>query len=275
MSSLPGFHLSSSSLPPTSQNAGAQAGSSGDAVVATGTMTPGQQQPTAAAAAQMRAATAAVAAAAAQPTRKNPAQRSVRKGPNIYGRVSLAALAFLFSEIVKMANEAGGGIEKIEQRLFEVGYSVGIRAVELAYIRGSGLGEQSTPLLRSTTIVEILQIIQTVLFPMLYGTRLGPIERDTSRNHYYLIDDDPVVSQFISVPADMKDLNCGAYNAGIIAGFLERAQFPASVSAHNHASKDLPSRTVYMVMFEQSVHDRCKRLESGGSWSPINSPTGQ
>ena len=40
----------------------------------------------------------------------------------------------------------------------------------------------------------------------------------------------PVTNTFVSVPADMNQLNCAAFLAGIIAGILDSARF---VSVHN------------------------------------------
>lgn len=43
---------------------------------------------------------------------------------------------------------------------------------------------------------------------------------------------DPITNTFVSVPADMGQLNCAAYIAGIIAGVLDGASFVSSTSTH-------------------------------------------
>eukprot|EP01037_Dinobryon_pediforme_P019071 gene19071-19425_t len=42
----------------------------------------------------------------------------------------------------------------------------------------------------------------------------------------------PITNSFVSVPADMGQLNCAAFIAGIIAGILDSAKFNAKVTAH-------------------------------------------
>lgn len=40
-----------------------------------------------------------------------------------------------------------------------------------------------------------------------------------------IVDNNPLLNKFISVPKEMNQLNCCAYLAGIIEGFLDSAQF--------------------------------------------------
>ena len=40
----------------------------------------------------------------------------------------------------------------------------------------------------------------------------------------------PITNTFVSVPADMGQLNCAAYLAGLIAGVLDSAKFVSSPS---------------------------------------------
>jgi hypothetical protein len=55
-------------------------------------------------------------------------------------------------------------------------------------------------------------------------------------------------------------LNCAAFVAGIIEGFLNGTQFACKVRAF--ALKDQPSTTAFEIKFEDSVITRDKMLES-------------
>ena len=52
---------------------------------------------------------------------------------------------------------------------------------------------------------------------------------------YYIIDSDPIINSFISVPKDKGSLNCAAFMAGIIEAVLVGANFSAQVSAGTRA----------------------------------------
>ncbi|PIO64429.1 transport protein particle component, Bet3, partial [Teladorsagia circumcincta] len=66
-----------------------------------------------------------------------------------------------------------------------------------------------------------------------------------------LIEKEPVVNTFISVPKDKGMLNCAAFVAGIIQAMLDASNFPCQVSAHwwNNG-------TAYVIRFEELVISR-------------------
>lgn len=72
-----------------------------------------------------------------------------------------------------------------------------------------------------------------------------------------IIDNEPLVNTFVSVPREMSQLNCAAFVAGIIEGICDGAGFPARVTAHTVAEGELwPGKTVFLVKFEREVVDR-------------------
>lgn len=89
-----------------------------------------------------------------------------------------------------------------------------------------------------------------------------------------LYDNDPMVNQYISLPKEMRGLNCAAFVAGIIEGVCDGAGFPTDgVSAHNvgeesaeaGAVKSLwPGKTVFLIKFKPEVLEREEILEKGG-----------
>lgn len=62
----------------------------------------------------------------------------------------------------------------------------------------------------------------------------------------------------------MNQLNCAAFVAGIIEGVCDGCGFQAKVSAHNQGSEMWPSKTVFLIKFEEVVMEREKMLERVG-----------
>ena len=92
-----------------------------------------------------------------------------------------------------------------------------------------------------------------------------------------IIDNEPLVNAYISVPKEMSQLNCAAFAAGIIEGVCDGAGFPARVTAHTvgdtaggsngsgsggtggtgAADGEMwPGRTVFLVKFQPEVLER-------------------
>ncbi len=72
---------------------------------------------------------------------------------------------------------------------------------------------------------------------------------------YYHIDmiheKEPVTNTFIS---NKSGMNCAAYIAGIIAGVLDGASFPATVTTHYVSMGDgQRDKTVFLVKFSRNV----------------------
>ena len=105
------------------------------------------------------------------------------------------------------------------------------------------------------------------------------------QRQYYIIEKDPLVNRFISIPKDKGTLNCAAFNAGILEGVLDTSGFvssfividvvkvylvnyelsnvdfvcffqPAKVIAQWHNDT-----TYYIIKFDEAVINRDKQLE--------------
>ncbi|GFN81469.1 trafficking protein particle complex subunit 5-like [Plakobranchus ocellatus] len=72
----------------------------------------------------------------------------------------------------------------------------------------------------------------------------------------YIIEKEPLVNKFISVPRDKGSLNCAAFTAGILEAVLNGANFPAKVTVHWHKG------TTFMIKFDESVIARDKMVDS-------------
>lgn len=88
-----------------------------------------------------------------------------------------------------------------------------------------------------------------------------------------IIDNEPLVNQYISVPKEMGGFNAAAFVAGIVEGVADGGGFPAKVSAHTvggrgsdgkEGGKEMwPGRTVFVVKFQPEVVER-EALLGGG-----------
>lgn len=93
-------------------------------------------------------------------------------------------------------------------------------------------------------------------FQNLFGKEADKLEHaNDDERIYYIIEKEPLVNKFISVPKDKGSLNCAVFVAGIVQALLHFSGFPCQVSAHHHKG------TTYMVKFEDSVIVRDKQLE--------------
>ena len=79
-----------------------------------------------------------------------------------------------------------------------------------------------------------------------------------------IIDNEPLVNQYISVPKEMGGFNAAAFVAGIVEGVADGGGFAARVSAHTVGGQASggkegemwPGRTVFVVKFQPEVIER-------------------
>jgi trafficking protein particle complex subunit 5 len=112
----------------------------------------------------------------------------------------------------------------------------------------------------------------------LFGKQADRLEKSADPakdDEYHIIDNEPLVNRYISVPREMSALNCAAYVAGIVEGVCDGAGFPAKVGAHSVGAQQQqqqqpqqeggaagaesemwPGRTVFLVKFEKEVLER-------------------
>lgn len=104
-------------------------------------------------------------------------------------------------------------------RLHELGRDVGTRVIDLYFVR-----ERNSK--RETKLINMLLFIKTTLWKSLFGKEAEKLEHanDDDRT-YYIIEKDPLVNKFISVPKDKGSLNCATFSAGIIEAVLSNCGF--------------------------------------------------
>lgn len=162
--------------------------------------------------------------------------------------VSLSAFSFLFSESVQYLHRQSKDISELERRLSLLGQRIGIRALEYVTLREGKAAR------RETRVLGILRFIHTQVWRVLFGRPADAIQvspDDSSK--YMIVDNAPIVTEFVSVPRDMSQLSCAAFVAGIIESILTSSDFPAEVSAYSMSTQEAPDRTVYLIKFEPHV----------------------
>eukprot|EP01134_Creolimax_fragrantissima_P000532 CFRG0532T1 len=178
-----------------------------------------------------------------QKPRPNILDRPLNKNKN---EVSLSTFAFLFSEIIQYCQGRVESIPELEQKLSEFGKRVGIRVLEVIYVR-----ERYQK--RETELLRILYFLQTTVWKYLFGKNADLLEREQSDEQTYMISDRNImVNTYVSIPKEMSGLNCGAFIAGITEAILEGSGFPARVTAHSVEEKG----TTLLMKFEPEVIQR-------------------
>lgn len=183
--------------------------------------------------------------------------------------LSRVSFAYLFGEMITYAQRRVTGITDLEKRLNIQGYPLGLKLLDLLLYRSptpfSSTTAAAAANLRPTRILPLLQFISTTLWKQLFGRPADALEHSAEiKDEYMIIDNDPIVNSYISVPKEMSQLNCAAYVAGIVEGVCDGCGFFAKVSAHNVGEEDglggggqmWPGKTVFLVKFNEDVMER-------------------
>lgn len=130
------------------------------------------------------------------------------------GEVSLNAFSLLFSEIVQYSAGRVLTVTELQNRLHDLGYDVGIRVIDLYFVR-----ERNSK--RETKMINILLFVKTTLWKCLFGKEADKVEHANDEEcTYYILEKEPLVNKYISVPKDKGSLNCASFTAGIIEAVL-------------------------------------------------------
>uniref|UniRef100_A0A1B6H8B6 Trafficking protein particle complex subunit 5 n=1 Tax=Homalodisca liturata TaxID=320908 RepID=A0A1B6H8B6_9HEMI len=172
--------------------------------------------------------------------------RSLSKGR---GEVSLSCFALLFSEVVQYCQKRVYTVPELQNKLSSMGQDVGIKLIDLYFVREKNCK-------RETKLLNMLLFVKTTLWKGLFGKEADKLEHaNDDERIYYIIEKEPLVNKFISVPKDKGSLNCAIFIAGIIEAVLNTCGYTAKVTAHWHKG------TTYMVQFDEAVIARDKQME--------------
>nr|CAI5864293.1 unnamed protein product [Callosobruchus analis] len=140
------------------------------------------------------------------------------------GEVSLSCFALLFSEVVQYCQNKSQTVPELQNRLHELGKTVGRKLIDLYFVR-----ERAGK--REIKLLNILCLILNNVFKALFGKEADKLEHSNDdENTYYLMEKEPLVNRFISVPRDKSSLNCAVFIAGIIEAVLTGTGFVSILS---------------------------------------------
>lgn len=176
--------------------------------------------------------------------------RPLNKGKTEFSfQVNLSSFALLFSEIVQYNQNRVYSVPELQTRLSDMGQHVGVRILELLFLREKNFK-------REIKLLNMLLFVKSNVWKTLFGKEADKLEHaNDDERTYYIIEKEPLVNKFISVPKDKGSLNCAAFVAGIIEAVLNGSNFPCKVTTHWHKG------TTFMIKFEESVIARDKSLE--------------
>ena len=161
-------------------------------------------------------------------------------------------------------------LTSVPSRLNLQGHPIGLKLLDLLLFRESR-SQQTRPL----TILSLLHFIEGTLWMHLFGRKANGLQQSSNAetpNEYMVIDNEPVVNAYISVPKEMSQLNCAAFVAGIIEGVCDGAGFATegvhaiSVAEQEGEEKGglWPGKTVFLIKFKPEVLEREEILGRGG-----------
>ncbi|CAF3863692.1 unnamed protein product [Rotaria sp. Silwood2] len=144
--------------------------------------------------------------------------------------------------MVQYSQNRVDNIHDLQNRLADFGKHVGIRVLDLFFLR---VGKDK----REVRLTPMLVFIQKVFWKYLFNREADNLEQHAQEaNVYYLIERECLVNKFISVPND---------KTGIIEGVLCSSGFTCKVLAQQG-----PRGTTYIINFDKSVMERESRLDS-------------
>lgn len=158
--------------------------------------------------------------------------------------ISLSSFAFLYSEYVQYCTNRVTTIPDLQNKLAQLGNSVGFHLVEILNYR------EKNPK-RENKLINTLLFLKGSVWKSLFGKEADKLERaDDDEKTYLIIENEPLVNRYISVPKDKSSLNCAAFMGGIVEALLNHSGFPCKVTAHWHKGSTL------LIKFEDSVMQR-------------------
>ncbi len=189
--------------------------------------------------------------------------RNLHRGKH---EISVSSMSFLFMEVIRMSLNGSESLLQMERKLNNLGYRVGLRLLELVSLRENfnnnmASSGKSNTAQRHVRVLEMLQFVKESIWPCIFGKEADNLEKSVeNENQYMIIDNDPILSRYICVPNEYEGLDCESFAAGIVEGLLDISYFRCEVTAHNAPSEGHPSRTVYLIDFDDSIIEREERL---------------
>ncbi len=112
---------------------------------------------------------------------------------------------------------------KPTSRLNVQGHPIGLKLLDLLLFR-----EPARSQTRPLTIITLLHFIKINVWQHLFGRQADRLEKSSNPDtpdEYMIIDNEPLVNAYISVPREMSQLNCAAFVAGVVEGSATARDF--------------------------------------------------
>ncbi|XP_060754875.1 trafficking protein particle complex subunit 5 isoform X1 [Neoarius graeffei] len=163
--------------------------------------------------------------------------------------VSVSVFALLFSEMVQYCQSRVYSVAELQGRLADMGQGIGVSLLDVLVMREKN-GK------RETKVLNILLFIKVNVWKALFGKEADKLEQANDDDKtYYIIEKEPLINAYISVPKENSTLNCAAFTGGIVEAVLTHSGFPAKVTVHWHKG------TTLMIKFDETVIARDKTLD--------------
>ncbi|OZC06502.1 DNA-directed DNA polymerase [Onchocerca flexuosa] len=139
--------------------------------------------------------------------------------------VNFSTFALLFAEMIRYANNRSNTVSDLQDKLLGYGKFVGSRLLDVIVLREKGYR-------RETKLLNMLMFVKGTIWKNLFNKEADKLERSNDDPcQYLLIEKEPIVNTYISVPKDKGNLNCASFIAGIIEAVLEEMRAKYNLSA--------------------------------------------
>lgn len=156
-------------------------------------------------------------------------------------KISLDSFLILFNEVVKHFYRG----HDLNTELRNFGFPIGCSLVEVFEEKKVGVE------IKNTNIKDAIQYILGTMWKKIYGKKMTKLEYDPEKSEYYMYEDDPPLTKYISRTESISPSSCCNFNAGIIEGMLKQYGHDCNVAAYSvlDDKNDHTDRVVYVVKY--------------------------
>ncbi|VDM44222.1 unnamed protein product [Toxocara canis] len=117
--------------------------------------------------------------------------------------------------MIRFANNRSNSVTDLQDKLADYGKFVGSRLLDVIVLREKGYR-------RETKLLNMLMFVKGTVWKNLFNKEADKLERSNDDPcQYLLIEKEPIVNTYISVPKDKGGLNCASFIAGIVEAILQ------------------------------------------------------
>ncbi|KAK8890036.1 Trafficking protein particle complex subunit 5 [Tritrichomonas musculus] len=160
-------------------------------------------------------------------------------------KIPKTTYALLFGELVQYCHQKVDSLDNFAKQLQLMGYPIGCTIFEV-------LAQSKESIKRQVKEVPMLLVLKEKIWPVLFGAQATDLQQQVDDpSCYMLYDDNPMITQFISHPSDIKSqFSCCSFVSGIIEGILFSAGFPCRITTHPNPQSPQTDAVVYLIKFQ-------------------------